>query len=448
MNTARYREAKIGLLHKILCVSLILTSHFSLLTSALHAQNIVYQSDTSCGCDIRYVNGFETIRDGDLYGFRRFDGAVIVPPTYRYVDEFNNGYCRVWLDYGQCGLIDTTGRLIVPCLYDGVDFPSNGRILVFKDRLYGYTDINGQVVIPIKYLNASPFSSHRAVVALPETDSLQCIFIDTLGTPLFSDTFQNASPFIDGYAAIREKGLWGILDTLGRQILPPTYLYLTTPDHRIFFAGDTNGLALFRLPPLTATFTHQHINPSTPFDYQPVTALSEGRIGVSRHGKQGFLDTMGNEIIPCIYDEIGLFRHGRTLVRIDALYGIIDTMGRTILPIEYYNLSPKGDKYVYHDSLALFEKDHRLGFIDLEGNIVIPPRFEEAYHFSQGLASVRFQGKWGYINTHGDPWLPFIFNIASPFENGRAEVYLGNRQYIIDLTGRCVHNCNGIISFR
>lgn len=420
------------------------------LSFTARTQNIVYQSDTTCGCDIRYVDGIETIRNDSLYGFRRADGTIILPPTYRYVDEFQDGYCRVWLDYNHCGLIDTTGQLIVPPIFDGVSLPSEKRIIIAKDNHFGYVDFHRNLIIPPIYPNAAPFTNHRALVTLPDTDNPRCIFIDTLGAPLYSDTFQNATPFSDGYAAICKHNLWGIIDTLGREIIPPIYTHLSVPDHRTFFAGDSNGLALFLLPAQSHinTLVQSHINALTPFIYQPVTALADGRIGVSSLGKKGFLDTLGNISIPCIYDEIGLFRHGRTLVRIDSLYGIIDTLGRTILPLQYHNRTPLGDKYIYHDGLALIEQNGLLGYVDLNGNIVIPLQFQRAYNFSQGLAPVLLQGHWGYIDTLGKPYLPFIFDIASPFQYGRAEVYLGNKLYIIDLLGRCVRNCNGIKSFR
>ena len=45
-----------------------------------------------------------------------------------------------------------------------------------------------------------------------------------------------------------------------------------------------------------------------------------------------------------------------------------------------------------------------------------------------------------------DPF--FIFDIASPFQWGRAEVYFQGRRHKIDLEGHCLSNCNGIISFR
>ena len=61
---------------------------------------------------------------------------------------------------------------------------------------------------------------------------------------------------------------------------------------------------------------------------------------------------------------------------------------------------------------------------------------------------MRVGSHWGYIDTHGDIYLPFIFDIASPFEHGRAEIIFNGDIRYIDRQGRCVKNCGGIISFR
>jgi hypothetical protein len=41
------------------------------------------------------------------------------------------------------------------------------------------------------------------------------------------------------------------------------------------------------------------------------------------------------------------------------------------------------------------------GYIDKQGEIVIEPKFDQASHFSEGLAAVQVDGKWGFINTSG-----------------------------------------------
>lgn len=437
--------------------SLSLLFLFLSLFSITQAQNITYATDTACGCDIQYVDGIETTRNGDLYGFRRYDGTVIVPNIYRYVGQFSHGYCKVWIvdtlavtPQGQepplvCGLIDTTGREVVPCRYDDVDYPSDNRILVTKNNLFGFSDLGGNLITPIHFPMASSFQERRAVIA-QYIDSFFVFytFIDTTGRQLFPPVFQNAAPFTEGFAPVYRYDRWGLIDTLGNEVLTCRFDNLTFPDHGTCFAGDSMGLALYRLP----SPNHPQATRLTQPLYQPITGVTQNRIAVSRDGFQGFLDLNGNEIIPCIYDEVGLFRYGRTLARLDNHYGIIDTLGKTILPIEYENKTPKGNKYVYYDSVALIEKEGRLSFVDLDGKLILPMRLEQAYHFSQGLAAVRFEGHWGYINNHGDIYMPFIFDIASPFQWNRADVFFGGHHMVIDHDGRCVKNCNGIISFR
>ena len=104
----------------------------------LAAQQIEYVDDEECGCELVFVDGIQTTTDGEFYGFRLADGTVIVPNIYRFVDNFQGNYCKVYRDYGQCGLIDRDGNEIVPCIYDEVGYPSDGRIKIQKDKLYGY----------------------------------------------------------------------------------------------------------------------------------------------------------------------------------------------------------------------------------------------------------------------------------------------------------------------
>ncbi len=426
-----------------------------LLTLGVHAQEITYAVDTSCGCDIIYVDGIQTTRDGNLYGFQRNDGTVISPNIYRHVDQFSHGYCRVWVDDSSvtmpqgvdlpllAGLIDSTGRQVVPCTYDAVEFPSSGRILVGRNGFFGYTDLDGHPIIPIQYRDASSFIQNRACVGLViDSAFLFYTFIDTLGQQLFPPVYQNARPFIDGHATVRRYDRWGIIDTMGHEVIPTVYESITMPDHGTLFAGDSSGMAFFRLN------TQSPSHPVTQPLYQPITIVAENRIGVSRNGKQGFLDLNGKEVISCQYDEIGLFRQGRAFVRIGDRCGMVDTLGRIILPLEYEDRTPKGLKYVYRDGLALVEKEGRLGYVDLDGNLVVPLVLEEAYEFTEGLASAKKDGLWGYVDNHGELFIPFIFDIAAPFRWGRADVYFNGQRLTIDRNGRCVKNCKGIISFK
>jgi hypothetical protein len=52
-------------------------------------------------------------------------------------------------------------------------------------------------------------------------------------------------------------------------------------------------------------------------------------------------------------------------------------------------------------SLFPIEQDCRHGYIDKSGSVVIAPQFEECRGFGEGVAAVKSNGKWGYIDTTG-----------------------------------------------
>ena len=403
------------------------------------AQEVKTVTDESCGCDIVYVDGIETTREDSLYGFRREDGTVLAPNIYRYVGEFTNGYCKVFLDYGQCGLIDSSGAVVVPCIYDDLELPREGRILVIKNGRMGFTDMQGREVIPLDYPQSGSFSEGCAPVQVViDSFFTACTFIDTMGSMLFPAVYQNLRPFSCGLAVVKRYERWGVIDHKGNIVLPTVYENITTVFDTLFFAGNSDGMSLFDI----------NMKPLTPPVYQWTGGISEGRVLVKRDGKYGFLDRHGREVISCVYDKIGRFRGNRAMVSLDGKYGIIDTTGRYVLPMEYDNRTPHGEKYRYHDGLALVEKDGRLGFVDTAGRLAIPFYFTEAYHFTEGLASVKHNGLWGYIDTRGEVYMPFVFDVASPYKWGRAEVvYMGDVRKV-DRQGRCVSNCKGIIAWR
>lgn len=60
----------------------------------------------------------------------------------------------------------------------------------------------------------------------------------------------------------------------------------------------------------------------------------------------------------------------------------------------------EADSFV--DGLALIKLEGKYGYIDKSGKLVIKPQFGEAYSFSEGLALVKIQGSNGYINRNGN----------------------------------------------
>ncbi len=72
--------------------------------------------------------------------------------------------------------------------------------------------------------------------------------------------------------------------------------------------------------------------------------------------------------------------------------------------------------------LTRFEKNHKYGFKNDVGETVIPPKYDDARDFSEGLAAVKMGGRWGYIDARGKLIVPITLYRASPFSEGLALV--------------------------
>jgi WG repeat protein len=83
-------------------------------------------------------------------------------------------------------------------------------------------------------------------------------------------------------------------------------------------------------------------------------------------------------------------------------------------------------------------KNGKTGFRDLDGNVVIEPKYESAEMFSEGLSAVQLteKGKFGFINTKGEMVIPPTFEYAGSFGNGLASFRAHDLYGFIDRTGK------------
>jgi hypothetical protein len=64
----------------------------------------------------------------------------------------------------------------------------------------------------------------------------------------------------------------------------------------------------------------------------------------------------------------------------------------------------------------------KYGYADAAGNLVIPPLFDAADGFSEGLAVVLSAGRFGYIDARGAFAIPAVYRHARAFRDGFAAV--------------------------
>jgi hypothetical protein len=117
-------------------------------------------------------------------------------------------------------------------------------------------------------------------------------------------------------------------------------------------------------------------------------------------GKFGFVNNKNKVVIPIEYEYAEPFREGLALIRINGKYGFINKRNVTVIPTIYENARS------FHEGLASVSvvKNGKIkyGFIDLQGKMIIEPKFAYASDFVNGLAICLGDGKLYKTTKYGE----------------------------------------------
>lgn len=173
--------------------------------------------------------------------------------------------------------------------------------------------------------------------------------------------------------------------------------------------------------------------------FDAVEEFSEGRAkfrtGTNPATKYGYIDTSGKVVVQPIYDSAMDYHEGVATVMIfedsRLVTRLIDSNGKTVLELQ------ESFAFVFNEGLAAYfernpftsyDGEARLyGFMNKKGKVVIEPTY--VYKpmwgipvFSEGLAAVRVDDRWGYINTKGEAVIPTQYEQAGAFNGGLAAI--------------------------
>ncbi|MBN9294378.1 MAG: WG repeat-containing protein [Flavobacteriia bacterium] len=98
----------------------------------------------------------------------------------------------------------------------------------------------------------------------------------------------------------------------------------------------------------------------------------------------------------------------------------------------------KEDKRLAVMQLYPFRQNGKMGWMNMEGKVIYPAKYESLNFFKEGLAIASLRGKFGFVDKRNNIVIPIVYSGVYDFENGRAIVEFNNKFGIIDRTGRLV----------
>ncbi|MCI9846197.1 WG repeat-containing protein [Flavobacterium pectinovorum] len=286
-----------------------------------------------------------------------------------------------------------------------IQFVSSQELaLVRKKGKFGFITKEGAFAIEPKFDAAKNFSDGLAAVK----ENGKWGFIDNTGTLVIPATFDNAKYFDSGICIIQKNTSWFYINKKGE-------ILKGAPQSDKLFDFN-NGVAFFRQAGKVGLINNKFEIVLAP-KYDVIRAFQNGFARAAKNDQWGIIDPTGKEVVAVIYDEVGNYINNTTWAKDKKTYGIVHN--GQFIAVE--GASEMGE--IGTQDLVAAKKNGKWGFVNLQGQWIIQPRFSKTKPFSKNLAPVCSNDKWGYINLTGKYVVAPAYTDAESFsEDGLAAV--------------------------
>ncbi|HTF03486.1 MAG TPA: WG repeat-containing protein [Bacteroidia bacterium] len=425
---------------------------FLLLTSVLFL--------TSCGHDPGKYRACAKLHD--QYGYIDETGDFVIDPDFDVAWSFIRGTAVVKND-GKYGLIDKMGDWVIEPVYDSMIPFSATCFIIMKDSAFGFAAHGtGEILIAPQYEQVYKYYTDdlcvvqkgRALGVVDPYGKLTCPPVlqhleeryGPLATVVQSDTTIDEMAML--MHLIDESSVkLGLMNERGEYVTPCKYDEMfDDAQHGYYYpflraAEYVNDSVIGGVPIMIGTYgivdTSGKILVEPVFNEMPV--YGDGMFRVRIGEKYGYADASGKVVIEPQWEFAVAFSEGKALVSEKSNSSIIDKTGKVLAS----NLGPGTGMYRFMNNRARCRSlDGKYGYMDPTGKRVIPPTYEVADDFVNGVAIVGTESKYGLIDTTGkilvEPKYSLIFNLGDGYyevkdEQGKAGVITSAGEMIIQM---------------
>lgn len=291
-----------------------------------------------------YSEGLCRIKQGERYGFIDSAKRIHITPRFDMASDFAGGVARVEQDT-KVGYIDREGQATIPIIYDYVGYfrlghtnshtssgeweeplateapePDCDTTKIELNGKVGLIDITGRILLPPRYDKIDyDHGEDEHPVSLCDKWGVLSLSRGEIIPP----QYEEIRYFAPGKYIVSHNSKQGIIDRKGRYILPAEYnIILRMYGSTLWYItqGELWGLLSEQGQIL--------VSPR----YHAIAEESHGRIAVSRDGLWGFIDRRGRELIKLRYQRVRPFgQSGQTVVHNKAGERIlIDSLGKEL----------------------------------------------------------------------------------------------------------------------
>ncbi len=381
------------------------------------------------------------------YGFVNAIGDTVIPPVYDYAEPFSEGLALVKKLKGY-KLIDTTGKLWdISELknnrgfrYDWGEFHSGMPVLVPVWECK-YIDLTGKTALEIPYRDAGSFHNNKAMVFQGD----KYAYINHFGMIV-----EDWKEIPDDYRAVKYKGYFGYVNKNGKLVID--YQYVKAYD----FQG---GIAKVSPDGQKWAIINKKGKYISKF-YDNISDFNNGVAIVQTGHYYGFINNQG-KFLSGWYEEVEQMDSSLYRVKKSERYALVSSgyqVTKWYDNIERYNkdywIAEDNGRYAFlnkygayvvgwydklwidpdYPEIILVEKNGKYGFYNVKKYYI--SAMYDSLVFSEGIAMVKLQDKYGFINLNGKQITNIEYDRATPFHNSIATVEKNHKVSYINPEGK------------
>jgi hypothetical protein len=318
------------------------------------------------------------------------------------------------------GFADKFGNIIGQLDYDKIDEFSEGKAWVMKDQKWRLLSENGTLAENSAVIRFKQYKNGWAPI---KTDDKYWGYWNGGETTWKIGKFQALGAFNDGLARYKQYGKYGYINDNGIKLLPPTF----------YAAGDfENGFAWAKNRKGKMAIINADMKVITSYKYRKIEKYDAAKQVKVKKRKLGLLDNKGKSLLNCRYKSIGELQEQRRIAQKRHTLVILNEEGKVIRKVK--NIKRANS---YSDGLCLVKRGRHYGYLDINGNWALPPKYRDATDFSSGVALVGGSNSRSIINRFGDTMTLKTLKARHAYKNGVtvASNRSNNLQYLADIYG-------------
>ncbi len=388
-------------------------------------------------------------QQNNKYGLVNEQKKIILPVQYDKIQLFSRSSSQILYKFYQGskhGLIDcATNRIIFDAVYDYIEvIHERYKSLIYlieKNKLAGLANQKGEMILSPVYTSVRPADNYYAAFWVEAPQGKGFFLDDRFIVPPKYDHFSFLDKYFNGLIGVRKNGKQALYDGDQKQLLTPV-IY----DSIFKVTSDTKLIKV--LKDKKYGFLNASGKVVVPCQYDDLNLVTPTLIVAQKGRYVGAIDTTAKTIIPFKYETLQVCSYrfnGIPRINFIAQKGartsLINEQNQRLISgknLQIKLLSPWKNEGTH--CLFSIKKRRKLALFHSEKQKMLTSyRYTTIGIPKKGLiVASKGKNRFGYLDLNGQEVIPFVYQQATNFRGRAAIVQLSNEYFFINYRGKII----------